>query len=141
MPRRPEFVSVTVSLQWDDTPGAAGYHVYRSESENGPYSQIAGGLLTSDYIDNTAVNCNVYFYYVTAADGSGGQSAYSAPAYASLRPKGDLTGDCLIKLADFALFAQNWLDSDCWYCNGADLNNNGQVDIIDLQTLAGNWLE
>jgi hypothetical protein len=41
---------------------------------------------------------------------------------------------------DFALFGQNWFDSDCWYCNGADLNGNEQVDFGDLQMLAGNWL-
>ena len=130
----------SVSLEWNDTPESANYHVYRSESEDGTYSQIATST-TSDYIDDTAINCNVYFYCVTAVSGSGGPSAYSTPAYASLGPKGDISGDCAVKLLDFALFAQNWMDTNCWYCNGADLDKNDQVDIDDLRLLAEGWLE
>lgn len=146
-PKAPTGLSVipgnnSVTLNWTDNieTDLAGYRVYRSNSESGPYDSIASGVEVSNYLDSIAVNCNVYFYYVTAVDHASNESEPSGPAYASLRPKGDLTGDCFVKLADFALFSQNWLDSDCWYCNGADLDDNKQVDIEDLRLLIENWL-
>jgi hypothetical protein len=131
----------SVSLDWNDTAGAGGYCIYLSQSENGPYTEIKYNQADSNYNDNTAVNCNVYFYYVTALDVSEGESEYSELAYASLRPDGDLTGDCLVKMNDFALFSQNWLDTDCWYCNGADFSHDVQVNLNDLQMLVENWID
>ena len=49
-----------------------------------------------------------------------------------------------VNFADFAYFADRWLESDCDssnnFCDGADLNASGKVDMQDLEIFADNWL-
>ena len=52
---------------------------------------------------------------------------------------------CFVEMEDFALFAFNWLDGPCdvdnnW-CNGADLDNSGDVTVTDLRDVAYYWLD
>ena len=50
-----------------------------------------------------------------------------------------------VLVVDFALFAQHWLDRPCgtanYYCQGADLDRSGSVDLHDLEIFADNWLK
>ena len=51
---------------------------------------------------------------------------------------------CIVNLQQFATFASYWLDGPCnesnnW-CNGADLNQMNDVDIVDLTILGSEWL-
>ena len=51
---------------------------------------------------------------------------------------------CIIDFQGFAAFAAYWLDGPCnqennW-CQGADLNQINDVDIVDLSILASEWL-
>jgi len=43
-------------------------------------------------------------------------------------------------LVDFAAFAAFWLQTNCRYCGGADLDGDGDVDITDLNYFAEHWL-
>ncbi|MBI9018271.1 MAG: M6 family metalloprotease domain-containing protein [Phycisphaerae bacterium] len=43
-------------------------------------------------------------------------------------------------LVDFAGLAAQWLDADCELCEGADLNNDNDVDIDDLEIFMSNWM-
>ncbi len=56
---------------------------------------------------------------------------------------GDLNRDCKVDFADFAYFAQQWLNDYCndpdW-CNGTDFSKDGIVDEADLAILVDNWL-
>jgi hypothetical protein len=61
----------------------------------------------------------------------------------------DLTGygpcPCTVDFQHFARFAQWWFESDCdqannW-CGGADLNQLGDVNEVDLGLFVGEWLE
>jgi serine protease len=56
---------------------------------------------------------------------------------------GDITGDCRVDLADLEILAQHWLEGDCaaanGFCNGADINQSGFVDLEDFATLSVNW--
>lgn len=59
------------------------------------------------------------------------------------RLPGDLTGDDWVDLADFAVFAQYWQNTDCHFpdwCAGADSEPDGDVDWDDLAALLDNWL-
>jgi hypothetical protein len=59
-------------------------------------------------------------------------------------PSADLTGDCFVDLADFAVIAQWWLgncDVSNDFCAGADFQSSGQVTVEDLLTVALQWLE
>jgi hypothetical protein len=53
---------------------------------------------------------------------------------------GNIDGDCDIDLLDFAMFAQQWLQTNCGLCNGADFTGDQNVDFDDLQELTANWL-
>jgi len=57
----------------------------------------------------------------------------------------DCDGDCDVDLADFSVFAQYWLTeeqcTDPNWCDGADLTQNGTVNIFDLKEFSEHWLE
>lgn len=44
-------------------------------------------------------------------------------------------------LSDFASFAEQWLNVNCGFCEGADLTGDGYVTIDDMVIFAQNWLE
>ncbi len=71
-----------VSLDWDDNTevDVAGYNVYRSTNAGSGYSQIATGVTTSDYVDDTATNETAHYYVTTAVDIFGNESGYSNEA-------------------------------------------------------------
>ncbi|MGB2807933.1 MAG: hypothetical protein WBC22_09340, partial [Sedimentisphaerales bacterium] len=56
----------------------------------------------------------------------------------------DLIHDGIINFKDFASFAMNWLDDDCFgkgdNCQGADFTFNSFVDVNDLAFFVGCWL-
>jgi len=59
-----------------------------------------------------------------------------------------MTGDFLcpdgVDMADFSFFAAYWGRNDCepanGYCDGADTDQDGDVDWLDLKNLVDNWL-
>ena len=57
----------------------------------------------------------------------------------------DLYTDGKNNFRDFAVFTQYWMRDDCaiynYYCDWADLDFNGSVDIDDLAELMNYWLE
>jgi hypothetical protein len=52
----------------------------------------------------------------------------------------DLNDDGNVDLADFAIFAQQWLNSNCGDCGMADLTGDGEVKWDDLREFNSNWL-
>lgn len=58
--------------------------------------------------------------------------------------QGDLNGDCKVDMLDFARLANWWLRTNCGsgnsFCNGADFQPDGDVDMTDLAFFAQNWL-
>ena len=57
-------------------------------------------------------------------------------------PSMDITGDCRVDLADFAVVSRWWLDacdaSNSW-CMGADLFQSGSVNLDDLVVMVSLW--
>ncbi len=69
-----------VTLDWNDNvePDLAGYSVYRSTNQGGPYTKINPALVSpSAYTDTGLTNGTTYYYVVTAEDTAGGQSGNS----------------------------------------------------------------
>jgi hypothetical protein len=68
----------------------------------------------------------------------------AAIAAGTLSPASFLADKGPLDLADFALFASNWLRSDCieanQWCDGSDFNGDNWVDESDLKELAAGWL-
>lgn len=66
-----EYKDFKIELDWDDSPGANGYTVYRSESRDGEFKKIAVNIPQSNYTDtnielpNQSVD-KIYYYKVVA---------------------------------------------------------------------------
>jgi hypothetical protein len=69
------------SLAWNASIGATSYHVRRSTTSGGPYSQIAAPTSTS-FTDTGLANGTAYFYVVSAVN-SAGESPNSSQATAT----------------------------------------------------------
>lgn len=100
-PSAPEGLIVTVAPAQGETPAhlelswainsetdIAGYNVYRSEQEGTPGTRMnTQVLLTPAFRDMNALPGRLYFYYATAVDRSGNESAASAKVSGSLPPQ------------------------------------------------------
>jgi hypothetical protein len=57
---------------------------------------------------------------------------------------GDADIDCNVDLFDYAVLAAHWLNQNCTetdWCDRADIDHSGDVDILDLRIFAEYWLE
>jgi fibronectin type 3 domain-containing protein len=75
-----------VALNWNDNGEGdlAGYNVYRSTTNGGPYTKVNGSLLTSSAYTNTSLsNGTTYYYVVTAVDTGNLESGNSAQVFAT----------------------------------------------------------
>ena len=70
-----------VGLSWTASSGASSYHVKRSTTNGGPYTQVGAPTATS-YTD-TSVTAGTAYYYVVSALNSNGESANSSQASAT----------------------------------------------------------
>jgi hypothetical protein len=80
-------VQAQVILTWQasQSPGVAGYNVYRSTTSGGPYAQINSSLDTTTTYNDLAVQDGVTYYYVTTAvNDEGQQSSYSNQSSATV---------------------------------------------------------
>ncbi|MDD5327119.1 MAG: hypothetical protein PHY02_04805 [Phycisphaerae bacterium] len=58
--------------------------------------------------------------------------------------QGDSDTDCDVDFTDYAVLAIHWLNQNCTetdWCDKADIDQSGEVDIFDLYIFADNWLE
>lgn len=58
-------------LTWTASPGASRYIVKRASDVNGPYTPVAAGFSGLTYSDTRVVEGNIYYYKVSAFNGSG----------------------------------------------------------------------
>jgi len=61
--------------------------------------------------------------------------------YQSIPQPGDMDGDYDVEADDFALFALYWGQTACGRCGGADLFDDGAVNMLDLLAFGAEWLE
>ena len=68
-----------VKITWaaNAEPDLAGYNVYSSGQESGPYAKANDELLFCPWYYDSPVTMQVTYYKVTAVDESGNESAYS----------------------------------------------------------------
>ncbi len=70
-----------VSLTWTASAGATSYHVKRSTTSGGPYTQVAAPTTTSDA--DTGLTNGTTYYYVVSALNAAGESANSSQVSAA----------------------------------------------------------
>ena len=69
----------SVTLDWTNRSSSTlGYHVYRGETQGGPFERLTGTLLeTTSYKDSNVIAGGHYFYVVTAVAEGGPESSFS----------------------------------------------------------------
>lgn len=73
-------VAAQMMLTWtaSQSPGIAGYNVYRGTTSGGPYNKINSNLVpTTSYNDVGLQDGGTYYYVTTAVDDQGEESGYS----------------------------------------------------------------
>ena len=70
-----------VNLTWSASAGATSYHVKRSTTNGGPYTQVAAPTTTSDA--DTGLTNGTTYYYVVSALNAAGESANSSQVSAT----------------------------------------------------------
>jgi hypothetical protein len=70
-----------ISLSWAISSGATSYHVKRSTTTGGPYTQVSAPTTTS--FSDVSLNNGTKYFYVVSALNSSGESANSAQASAT----------------------------------------------------------
>jgi hypothetical protein len=77
--------SHTVNLAWNATTGAVGYNVYRGSVSGGPYTILTAAAVTATtFTDANVQSGQTYYYVVTSLNSTGGESAYSNQASATI---------------------------------------------------------
>jgi hypothetical protein len=67
---------------------------------------------------------------------------YSAPDLGAFEYiDGDCQPDGDVDLADLECLTNNWLESSCGTCNGADFSGDNKVNFDDFVIMADNWLQ
>jgi fibronectin type 3 domain-containing protein len=59
--------TISITLAWNVFNGASGYNIYRSDNENGTYTQINTALVTDTNITDTNVLPDTAYYYKISA--------------------------------------------------------------------------
>jgi hypothetical protein len=70
----------TAMLSWQaGGSNVAGYNVYRSTTNGGPYARVNSAMdTTASYADSTVQSGQTYYYVVTQLDSAGMESGYSS---------------------------------------------------------------
>ncbi len=107
----------------------------------GHRSAVAGDWFIIDYNATSVGYCNVGFYDY------GGPGGMDFPAYdlvfSHVRTR-DFDNDAIVHFNDFAVLASHWQETGCSdpnWCEGTDLDIDGNVDCNDLILFVDFWLE
>jgi len=75
--------SYSVSLKWNSVSEAKGYFVYRSTTQEGPYTALnSSSIASTEYNDSTVSVGQTYYYVVTSVNSDYAQSSRSNQAAA-----------------------------------------------------------
>jgi len=74
-----ENMGTFVSINWDSVAGAAGYQIYRAQSEDGSFEYIDSTF--NNYYNDVPIEQGSYFYKIKAFDLQGHVTAFSNTAY------------------------------------------------------------
>ncbi len=129
-----------IATGWQDSLiwGFDLFTFYPVDGNSVDSNTVAGDWFIIDYQADEVGDCNVGFYDYSIS--------WDDPNYFltfSHSPTRDLNSDEKVNFIDFAVFASQWDANDCndpnW-CDGADLDRDGNVDYNDLGLFVEYWL-
>ena len=126
-----------VTLTWNASPGAIGYHVKRSTSRGG--ETTVGFSATTNYTD-TGLNSGTTYYYEVAATDANNEGANSGEVAAATRANLALNQPASADSQQSGNAASNGNDGNTqtrWCANDSNLNHWWQVDLGGVYNLSG----
>lgn len=125
---------------WQDSSiwGFDLYTFYPVDGNSVDSNTLAGDWFIIDYKADEVGDCNVGFYDYSIS--------WDDPNYFlgfSHSPTRDLSADEKVNLIDYSIFASQWDANGCndpSWCDGADLDRDGNVDCNDLGLFVEYWL-
>jgi hypothetical protein len=137
-----------LTLDWEGSRFEAagkGARVYDCEDDvesgfslYGDRAAVAGDWFIIDYTATAIGDCNVRFYDYSVSD-----DPVCYLIFSHVRTR-DFDINTKVDFADFAVFASHWQETGCndpnW-CQGTDLDTDGNVETDDLMLFADYWLE
>ena len=128
-------------VDWKDSQ-IWGFDLYNFYPTGGQYYEegntVPGDWFVIDYYADQVGDCNVGFYDYNIS--------WDEPIYYihfSHVTTTDLYPDHIVNFRDFVIFTSCWNAADCGapgWCDGADLNHDGVVDLDDLMIFTQYWL-
>jgi hypothetical protein len=125
---------------WEDSAiqGFDMYSFYPIDINSDDLTTVPGDWFIIDYYADDVGDCNVEFCHYDP-------NAQNPVSYISFYhvPTRDLNTDQAVDFVDFAIFAPQWSVSGCTdpnWCDGADLDRDGAVDVNDLGLFLDYWL-
>ena len=125
---------------WKDSSiwGFDMFTFYPTYGDSNSENTLSGNWFIIDYTAEKAGDCNVGFYDYSVS--------WDAPVYyLAFTQSGscDFNNDKKVDFQDYAILASNWNRTDCAepnWCDGTDLNLDGNVDFTDLIGFMDFWL-
>ncbi|MHC4616899.1 MAG: hypothetical protein ACYTEQ_04005 [Planctomycetota bacterium] len=125
---------------WKDSAiwGFDIYSFYPDDGNSEDTTTVAGDWFIIDYYADDVGDCNVEFCNYDP-------NAQNPVSYITFHhvPTRDLNADEAVDFGDFAVFAPQWNVTGCndpnW-CDGADLDRDGNVELDDLELFVDYWL-
>jgi hypothetical protein len=124
-----------VALAWSPLGGAGSYSVLRSGTAGGPYTTVASGLSTTDYVDTTVEAGRTYYYVVVGDLGGGTMSGLSNEASAITAPGAPVATASVWAATVIRI---TWTTSDTVAPSGFDIEQSTDgVNFSVIATLSG----
>ncbi len=143
-------IIVSEDLDGDDMPDEweRRHALDPSDGEDGSadydddgYTNLSEYLHQSNpYNDRSPVPSTILLVSADVADCAQAQALAIPGDQIIVDLSGDLNNDKKVNAIDFAMFVQNWMDTGCGLCGGADFTGDGNVDQKDLVRIVENWL-
>ncbi len=142
-------LAVSLNLQPNQEIHGAGQTVGAYEDTQSPNTisstlAVNGTSLATSNVTSSPYNFSLntlgyadglYTIKVTATDSGSNTNADSASVYIA---NGDLNGDGAVSLADLAIMASHWGQTDANYADG-NITGQSAINLSDLAVMAANW--
>ena len=137
--------SSTIEMSATEGTDDSGIVEYYFEETSGNLGGNSSGWISSrNYTDLGLKPLHTYTYKVRMRDLMGNTTEYSDSLSVTTGPIPDTNDDQFVNIKDFDNISNSWFQTDCSsqnWCDGADFDLNGVVDLIDLEIFSNSWLQ